>query len=179
MILCDELPSAEQETSKITTIKSDYGAITRNGYLSDHRTCDETASHLREEGASEQEPNNKTKDIASTKARASMSEEAWIEQHADGELALGLLFLTIIKSDRHDELCGEYHISGFTIELPTETMILPQRRCSMNNTTFQEGQLRQLELVLDDSRRHQGDGCAQTNSHKANAVNTREEEDTE
>ncbi|PRP76108.1 hypothetical protein PROFUN_15437 [Planoprotostelium fungivorum] len=32
-------------------------------------TCDETASHRREEDASEQESNNKTKDIASMKTK--------------------------------------------------------------------------------------------------------------
>ncbi|PRP72923.1 hypothetical protein PROFUN_17112, partial [Planoprotostelium fungivorum] len=50
---------------------SEYLSILRMGYSnthdSSHCTCDETASHLREEGASEQEPNNKMNNIASTK----------------------------------------------------------------------------------------------------------------
>ncbi|PRP75305.1 hypothetical protein PROFUN_05616 [Planoprotostelium fungivorum] len=57
-----------------------YLSILRIGYSntldSGHRTCDETASHLRGEGASEQEPNNKTKDIASMKVDRAPEETA-------------------------------------------------------------------------------------------------------
>ncbi|PRP73090.1 hypothetical protein PROFUN_13666 [Planoprotostelium fungivorum] len=55
-------------------LNCEYLSIPRIGYSnthdSSHCTCDETASHLREEGASKQEPNNKTKDIASMRVHA-------------------------------------------------------------------------------------------------------------